>query len=326
MILKIISEMTEIVLTKGHDVSIRENKFWRYKRQDNSLFALASSLFVLKKLSDSFDQQSLAAFHTFEKAVISQYPLFRNKDNKVSYNFYPTKPSRHFGNGYIMRHFDYFRLPDDIDDTAMVFLTDSSLNIAFPDLVLLLEQHVHKTGVFNTWFGKNMPQEVDICANINMLLLFYEHGLQNHQIAENSMALLVSSIQHIESHSFMLARHYGNPVLILYHYARFMSCYPDTDLENYKNLLIQQAENLISKQKNEGHRMLLEICLLKWCVKRAKVNFPKKIEGFYTFIGAPLAPKIGANFFSGSSLSIIYWRSPLYQCALQIEYESFFKI
>ncbi len=304
--------------------SIRYNRFWFYTRPDNSLFALSSTLFVLQSLNKHFSKIELESLGLIGEKIQSRYAIFRNKDDKPSYNFYPTKPSRHFGNGYFMKHFDHFRLPDDIDDTALVFLTDPSRTSELPSLIELLKKHEHPSGVYNTWYGKNMPLEVDICANINMLILLFKDNLAHLPIAQNIMSYLINSIADIEKRPFQLARHYGHPVLILYHYARFMHLFPDTLLQAHVSTLVKITEKLLANALSDGHRMLAETSLLKWGIGREILLGRFYFNDFYTFIGAPLAPFIGDKPLAFKSLFLIYWQSDIYNEALKLEYLLFY--
>jgi hypothetical protein len=325
MIEKTISEMLALLQKDGQNLSVRNNPKWGYKRPDNSLFALCSSLFVLQNLEKYFSEKDKVLFLELQEKITGQYPLYKNKDGRDTYNFYPTRPSLHFANGYFMRHFDHFRLPDDIDDTALVFLTDSNQKHNFEFLREHLNIHKHPSGVLNTWFGKNMPLEVDICANINMLILFYKYGFADDKIAKETLNLLIVSIEHIIKTPFILSRHYGHPVLILYHYARFMHLFPNTILNTYKERLVEITQNLLKTDLNYGFRMLAETSLLKWGVKRKKLISSIDFSHFYTFIGAPFGPILGENVLTFNSFFLIYWHSDMYNKALYLEYELLFE-
>ena len=301
--------------------SRRYNTIWAYTRADNSLFGLSSGLFVLQTLRRYFNTEELEKLGQIQAEICSKYQSYKNKDGKVSYNFYPTQPSKHFGNGYVMQHFDHFRLPDDIDDTALVFLTDLSKTSEMTELVKLLDAHIHPSGVFNTWFGKNMPLEVDICANINMLILFFKNNLGHLPIAQNALMYIVNCIKNIEKQPFQLARHYGHPVLILYHYARFMHMFPETKLAAYIPNLVSITERLIATPLSDGLRMLAETTLLKWGQRREKYVNNLTFNDFYTFIGAPLAPFFGERSWAYKPIFLIHWKSDIYTEVLQLEYK-----
>lgn len=107
---------------KIHDFSSK-NDFWAYKRADDNVFALASTLFLLKQNTRFFNKEQTLVFKEIEKNILSKFHLYQNKDGRETYNFYRTKPSRHFPNGIFMSRFDHFRLSDDIDDSALVYLS-----------------------------------------------------------------------------------------------------------------------------------------------------------------------------------------------------------
>ncbi|MCH5683259.1 hypothetical protein LWM68_02585 [Niabella sp. W65] len=55
--------------------------------------------------------------------AIANYYRYQNKDGRPVYNFWQTNPSRHFPNSrYFSRRKKYI-IPDDLDDTAILYLS-----------------------------------------------------------------------------------------------------------------------------------------------------------------------------------------------------------
>jgi len=179
--------------------------------------------------------------------------------------------------------------------------------------------------IYNTWFGKNMPKEQDVCVLLNILFLVKINQSNLNQTDTNSIAYLVDNIKNIDSYPFWLSRHYGNVPLILYHYARFMAAFPDTDLRSGKQELISIAKNQLTKESVFLNVILLEIALLKWGEKREMMEID--LEGdwqkdFYSCIGAPFAVY---NFDIAQSKYLhIYWKIPIHEWAILLEYYSHF--
>ncbi|MBO0935892.1 hypothetical protein J2I47_04965 [Fibrella sp. HMF5335] len=246
----ILQQLTDDQLTNrpffadGLFPAYRYNQYWRYQRPDPNLFFTAISVFTLQQLLPHLapaEQERASALIARAQAA---YALFRNKDGLPTYNFYGTSPSRHFPYGWLMHRFRHFQLPDDIDDTAMVYLTRGGglVQPSASDLTFLhekLAQHANGTRLtvkntfpeyrslraYSTWFGKNMPIEFDACALANMLCCVYAYGLPLDKHALDSLTLLADLIRtnRYRTDPFRAAHNYARPALIAYHIARLMA-------------------------------------------------------------------------------------------------------
>jgi hypothetical protein len=318
MLLRIISDIEKEFDSQPFTWAQRHTPFWMYKRKDNNLFTISSTLFIL--------QGFLAPkiLHSLHSKITALYPHYQNKDGRATYNFYPTKPSRHFPYGLLMQHLDHFRLPDDIDDTALVYLTlpaDTTAVSALKDICEVFA-HADKTRLYSTWFGKNMPHEQDLCALINLLQLFSTHNLALSPTDESTYEHLKAALPAVRSRAFELSRHYGSPALILYHYARLITAC-DTPLSSCRNLLIQELLHQREVEKVPMNILLLETSLLKLGEKRSPLPTPTPSEkGFHTFIGAPFAPYPYAltKKWAAKPAYQMFWHAKMHNLALQAEY------
>lgn len=320
MLERIISEIEQEFLSHPFTWSQRTTPFWNYKRKDNNLFSIASTLFILQGFTP---RELLAPLH---EKITALYPHYQNKDGRPTYNFYPTKPSRHFPHGLLMQHLDHFRLPDDIDDTALVYLTLPATHTDVQILKQLCEEFSQNlpdgTRLYGTWFGKNMPKEQDVCALLNLLHLFCRHKLPLSPTDEHTYAYLSTALRSARSRPFDLARHYGSPALILYHYARFLCC-NNSPLSASRNLLIQELELQRAEEKIPMNILLLETSLLKLGQQRKPLpSHTPSEKHFHTFIGAPFAPYPYTLTKKWAALPAyqMFWHSKMHNLALQAEY------
>lgn len=309
--------------------SIRKNDLWAYRRADDNIFALASTLFILQQYTSFLSVNQKKIFEDIQAQILSFYPKYQNKDGRLTYNFYQTQPTGHFPNGRFMRRFDHFRLPDDIDDTALIYL---SANYSKEQTIWLKNHLAEFTDqyqgskndkIYSTWFGKNMPKEQDVCALLNLMYLFFKHHIDLDQTDKNTLEFISHSADEIQNNPFKISRHYGHPALIIYHYARFMGDYSFQILDQKKGLLIRLAKELLTKEKTKLFRILLEISLLKLGEKREKNDLDFGIENpFYSFIGAPFAPFQNPAFriIAKNKWSQIFWKSEIHELALRLEY------
>ncbi|WP_255076691.1 hypothetical protein [Lacihabitans sp. CCS-44] len=317
------------VETSNSTFSVRKNDFWGYKRADDNIFVFASTLFILQQNSRYLNKEQKVIFEKIESQILAEFAKYQNKDGRLTYNFYKTKPSRHFPNGRFMRRLDHFRLPDDIDDTALIYLTSNYTK----EQTIWLKNHLSeftdqyrgsKNGeIYSTWFGKNMPKEQDVCALLNLMYLLFKHQIALDQTDNNTLKFISNAVNEITKNSFQIARHYGHPALIIYHYARFMADFSYQELDNRKAELIDIAKKLLAKEKSALFRMLLETALLKFGEKRNKIDINLDPEKqFYSFIGAPFAPfeNPATRLIAKNQWSQIFWKSEIHELALRLEY------
>jgi hypothetical protein len=337
MITVIISEiakkMSEVEASNSA-FSVRKNDHWGYKRADDNIFALASTLFILQQNARHLEKEQKLIFEKIESQIQAEFTKYQNKDGRLTYNFYKTKPSGHFPNGRFMRRFDHFRLPDDIDDTALIYL---SANYSKEQTIWLKNHLAEFTDqyqgskydkIYCTWFGKNMPKEQDVCALLNLMYLFFKHNIDLDQTDKNTLEFIGNSVVEIQNNPFKISRHYGHPALIIYHYARFLENNSYPVLDQKKSLLIRFAKELLIQEKTKLFRILLEISLIKLGEKREKNDLDFGIEKpFYSFIGAPFAPFQNPvfRFIAKNKWSQIFWKSEIHELALRLEYACIFQ-
>lgn len=323
--------------------SQRENVFLGYRRPDDNIFATASTVFILNELVDFFPEDEKAIVDKITQNARKAYPLYLNKDGLATYNFWKTRPSDHFPNGYLFYRFRHFKLPDDIDDTALIYLTTQRTTDEIAWLKEKLKRHANpQTKVYSTWFGEKMPIEHDVCALCNLMCLLLKSRLPLNQYDVATINYLFACVESNDfvKKPFQTARHYGTFPLIAYHYARFCSYFTEymnisenieiiNEMIKIKNIviinIIKYLKN-INLSKNNINYLLLTISLLKMGEKAIDLQgrgVEKRAE-FYSFIGAPFAP-YNVRFASWKP-SQIGWKCMAHEKALKLEYEILQKI
>ena len=323
--------------------AIRHNPHWPgYRRTDDNVFFTAITVFTLRQhvrpqVSGDLRQQ---IDRITDRARLS-YPAFQNKDGLATYNFWPTRPSRHFPNGWLFHRFDHFRIPDDIDDTAMVYLTDMPNQEDLSWLKIKLVQHANGSQrlikntspeyrnlqAYSTWFGKDMPVDFDVCALSNLLYCIFRYELPLNQHDADSLALLrdvVESGQYV-TEPFRCAPHYARTSLIIYHIARLIADFSPTALEPIRPRLIADAERELARVTNRVEKILLATSLLRLDQTPADINLEgieADFDGFHFFIAGlltayeqPLLRRL-----AGQPFVQLRWRCPAHCWALVAEY------
>ena len=177
------------IYPKGLFPSQRYHTFLPYKREDDNLFFTASVVHILEGLKSGFTSTEKFVVDTIISKGLKAYPVFRNKDGLDTFNFWQTKPSKHFPNGWFMHRFKHFQIPDDVDDTALVLLTESAGKKRVALLREKLKQHAnlaykrafnplrkyHDLKCYSTFFGKKMYIEFDLCVLSNLMRLILIH-------------------------------------------------------------------------------------------------------------------------------------------------------
>lgn len=296
----IIQRIADLQDKSGLFPSVRSNATLGYRRADTNIFFTASTVFVLQNLRSYVADDTKVLIDQIQERAVTAYGLFRNKDGLNTYNFWPTSPSRHFPNGYLFHRFEHFRIPDDIDDTAMVYLTTDSSRTDQLWLKNKLPRHANMSQgrqirntyrdyrdlrAYSTWFGKNMGIDFDACALSNMLYCIYQFDLPRNQHDTDSLTYLRSIVEseRYVSEPFRCAPHYARTSLIIYHLARLMATFNIPELEPVRPRLIADGLQKLAQATNRVERILLSTALLRLGEKMPRVEIDGIEQYFATF-------------------------------------------
>lgn len=259
--------------------SVRSQPAIGYRRADTNVFFTTITVFTLRQLRPNVAPETQRLIDRITERAVAAYPRFRNKDGLETYNFWPTRPSQHFPNGYVFGRFEHFRIPDDIDDTAMVYLTSPRTPADVAWLQTKLAQHANRTRLtirntyadyrdlraYSTWFGKNMPIDFDACALSNLLYCLLHNNVTPDVHMADSLRYLrgvVVSGRYV-AEPFRCAPHYARPSLIIYHIARLMAAFDVAELAPIRPRLIADAWRLLGAATNRLERIVLATSLLR---------------------------------------------------------------
>lgn len=289
----------------------RVNRSIGYVRPDTTVFFTAVVVFTLQKIKSTLPKKAQQQVEVMEEKALKTYPLFRNKDGLKTYNFWKTRPSNHFPNGYLFRRFEHFRIPDDVDDTAMIYLTSSPTNeeVKWLKEKLILHANLTKLQVkntyadyrnlraYSTWFGKNMYIEFDACVLANLMYCIYEYQLPLNRHDEDSLTYIRSVIEtnrYLEE-PFRCAHEYPRTVPIIYHVARLMGAFVVPALEPIREKLMADTQQLLTQKQPILDEIVLKTSLIRLggtegiTVSRDLSTLTKAdFEGFYFFIAGLL--------------------------------------
>ncbi len=340
VISRLISEIARLqtgpdsALGEGLFLSSRENRRLNYRRKDSSVFGTASVAFILLEILEKLPETDRSAALRITEKARAVYHNYRNKDGLETYNFWETKPGRHFPHGHIFRRMDHFRLPDDVDDTVLIYMNLDHSPEQNLWLKEKLKQHAGPDGIYSTWFGKNMPHEKDLCVMANLMYWVYRERLPLNDFDLRSLDWMKGVIKErvFLQQPFRVARHYASVPLIIYHLARLLGRFDVARLASCRSFLKQQAIEAFEKEENFMNKVLLSTALRKFGIRdhRYTPDFACFSEGlpgkesskeFYSFIGALLGPYSHplARAFAGSVLTRINWKCEAHELALCLE-------
>lgn len=307
--------------------SYRQNTFLRYRRPDNNIFYTASIVFVLKQLRSYLSADSRELVDEITSKATPNYELHSNKDGLNTYNFWQTpnadRVSGHFPGGYIFHRMEHFRLPDDIDDTALIYLTRNALKDEVIWLKEKVKQHANLSAgphrnrqvkntfshykdlkVYSTWFGKNMAIEFDACALCNLLYLFEAYQLTYNEYDIDTYKYLNGIIEREEfiSNSFLVAHNYATVPLIIYHFARLLGAFEVKPLEGCREKLIKTALDLFRTERLGMNKIILQTALLRLS-RRNDFGCREAIEECLQVQPEPQIPDADFCYFLGPLLS-----------------------
>ncbi len=295
----LIDRIADLQDATGLFPSSRSNPTIGYRRTDTNGFFTAITVFTLGQLRPAVSGRARQRIDQIAERAAGAYPLFRNKDGLATYNFWPTRPSQHFPNGYLFRRFDHFRLPDAIDDSAMVYLTTQPTPDDLRWLRAKLPQHANGAGrtvrstyadyrnlrAYSTWFGKNMPIDFDACALSNLLYCIYHYKMPRDCHDADSLTYLRSVVEtgRYLVEPFRCAPHYARTSLISYHLARLMAACDPVELAPIRPRLIADTQRLLAHATNRLEQIILSTALLRLGETPPAVNLDNIERDFNTF-------------------------------------------
>jgi hypothetical protein len=320
----------------------RHNKLIGYNRPDNSMFFSASIAFLFNNIKIHLPESSQKLIKEITAKAINNYSDYQSVKTENVYNFYPTKPSKHFGNGYFFKHFKHFQLPHDADDTALVFMT-------FPftkdeNLVLQKKLSNHSNGrlvnikntfphykhlcAYSTWFGDKMAIEFDTCVLSNILYSQLQAGLVLDKYGLASWETIKQTILSGEyiTNPFVVSHNYAKTEVIAYHVARLIAKFELKDSEKVKLKLAKDLELILNNSdKFSIKNIILSSSLARLGLKK-KIEIPKDYEQGdtqnYSFFKAGLLSSYENPFLqkiAHSKISHINWTCPAHNLALILE-------
>lgn len=311
------------------------------EREDNNIFFTASIVFILQNLRTKFSADEKIIADDICKKATANYPDYKNKDGLDTYNFWRTDGSAHFPNGKFLAHLNKVRIPDDTDDTSLIYLTSNPSREKALWLKDKLAQHANLSTkqiantfseyrnlkAYSTFFGKNMFIEFDICVLCNVLYFVFRNKLELNQHDHDSILFIRSVIekgQYLQK-PFYASHSYPSAPVILYHVARLLENFEVPRLSEIKSKVIVDLNALCERERDEMNRLILSTSLMRLGAKNneAEIANPnQRTIQRWSFFHAGLLTAFENSItynFAGNSLFHLKYKSEAHRLALILE-------
>jgi len=268
------------------------------------------------------------------------FPRYKNRKGEHTYNFWRLEKNAHFPNGNMFSKFDFLRLADDADCTALVYLAKGYSMDDITHLKNKLLYHAklpvsisrntlpeyRNLKLYSTWFGKYIPIEIDVCVTANLLYLLFESKTTLNEYDLDSIKFICSVINKDEhkKQAFRVAPYYPKTSIILYHVSRLLTITDNSGLLELKTKLISDIRQKLSESNHPVEKVILNTSLM-WLGETKNIekleipldtDFPWFIAGMLTSINNPIA-----TWLAPSSLFHIQFYCEAYMKTLFLEYK-----
>ncbi len=316
------------------------------QKADINPFFTGLIVFTLERIKDQLTPYQQKLVEQISSNAKPSFAKFKNRKGRDTYNFWPTDTAQIFPNSGWMNLFNKSQsLPDDMDDTVIILMALKANEKTANEIHLLMQEYINggKGKINNTlssishlpaysvWFGNKMPVDFDISVLSNLLYFVQEYNLPFTKADSSSIQVIVNILEdkkHITAPSF-ISPHYGSSEIILYHLSRLMALKTIPELEKFKPILIQQAQELEQKKQPFLNQVLLSSSLLRWGVKPNFITVQNTLdltqliedEQFSFFIAnmASMLPKQLKKTFTASKVGKFKYYCPAYNNVLLLE-------
>lgn len=311
-------------------------------KEDDNIFFTGLIIWTLKSVRDQLSAKNQAIVDAMTKKATASYYRYQNKDGRPVYNFWQTNPSRHFPNSRYFSQRKKYIIPDDLDDTAILYLSaafSDSLKLAVKKLMAEnangQKRRIRNTfrryknvPAYSTWFGKNMPVDFDICVQANGMRFVLDNRLELNRYDSATIRLMKDMLiarKHIKRPHYT-SPHYQSTPIILYHLARLVAAHSQHPLlADVKPLLVKDLKREMRRAGNGMEQILLQTSLSRLNTPAGeRIHITRKDwDDFYFFVAnmTSVFPNPVKGIFASSRKTNFFYRSDAYYTALLLENE-----
>ncbi len=284
-------------------------------KEDNNIYFTAITVYTLKSLRDHLSESDKILVDAIIAKATANYPLYKNRNGDITYNFWQTSPEMPFPNSKHLSKSNRMKLPDDLDDTSIIYLTLDNTLERSEQVKQKMADHSNTTRVKSTfrryrnfqgylsWFGERIKQDLDVCVMSNVLLFAFQKQLKMNETDGQTIQLIkeiLDNDDHLKN-PHIVSPWYQNSSIILYHLARLISVADDPTLSGLRGKIVADIKKHLQRVEHEMEKMILFSTLLRLGEpldsdmniddEKISANF----EDFYWF---------RVNFFSGKGMFV----------------------
>jgi len=313
-------------------------------KPDNNIFFTGLVAFTLRELYPQLAPRARSVCDSILVRAYRAYPHFRNPGGRPTFNFWRQEPPLVFPHSWFLNHFNKVnQLPDDLDDTAILWLSMQAPDSIAREVKQLMKAHANgtrgkwirntyrpyrKIPAYSTWFGVKMPVDFDFCVLTNVLYFVNAYGLPEDAHDSASVELLrrmIVSGQYIR-HADYISPHYGRTPLLLYHIARLLSRFSIPALDTLKPALLQTSRTAYAAADNWLDSLVLSTAVMRLggeppAAPALREEALTNHEGTSFFVASfsAIMPNLGKKLLLHSDLIKYYFTCPAYREALYLE-------
>ena len=319
-------------------INKKENKIV----DDNSIFFTGLISYTLKSVKDSLSKNDQTIIDSILSYSLESLKYYKNRNGENTYNFYQVRPEENpFPNGRYFTKAEFKRVPDDLDDTSIIYLMQDSSDSLNYAIKKKMEKHAvvekytstysqfRKNKIYKTWFSSEMKQDIDICVVSNVLTLMFQKELTLSTVDTASIEFIKASIRqdlHLNK-EYLISPHYQETSIILYHVARLIAISNNVLLDDIKEKVIQDIYDQLGLVNNDVEKVILLTSLYRL---GEKIDFDINLHDlkidmtkYYWFKANPFCvrPFWVKKMIGSSNILNQYYRSKAYYWSLVLELE-----
>ncbi len=291
----------------------RAHRYLPYAVEDDTIFPTAVTVYTLQQVREALSERGRRIVDEVARKAVANYPKYLNNQGLMMYNFWQNVPEeRFFPNGKLLSRFRNFHLPEDIDTTAYVYLTQphARRDVLWLKQRLILDTNLKRRRIrntlpcyrrlraYSTWLGEaTMPIDFDVCALANLLLFIFRHGLPLNEHDHASIGFITAVLDHDDhvAHPFEVAPWYGDTTVILYHVARLAASYDVPELDARRDKLVRDLHAQAARTSAFMERLLASTSLMRLGQPPLVTPHPDDLtddalDSFHFFAGSILTP------------------------------------
>lgn len=313
----------------------------RNLRDDNTIFFTALIVYTLQSVKEHMSPEDRLLADSIIARAQSNYQWYKNRNGGITYNFWQVRPEQPFPNSSFLSGMEKVKLPDDFDDTSMIYLTlqtPDSLNRRLKDQMLRNTNTGRVKSTFKkyrefqgycTWFADRMKQDMDVCVMSNTLLFNITKNLEFTHADKETLSFIREVVMNDDHFHYphIVASHYQNTSVILYHIARLLA---SATLPEFTDLRDKVIKDLYWQLQRVQHPMEQVILLSSLYRLGQKVGFQLDLDHtiatfdhFHWFVANPFyGSKIFVKRMVGKSNFLKFrYSCKAYYLALILELE-----